>query len=453
MALMLVVALMLIVNTVRVSAFSRRRETGIMRLVGASGFYIQAPFIMEAAVAGLIGGAARLCASWWSAGTSSSTTASPWPTKLNLINFIGWDAVLTKLPLILGDESADARVGRVLRAAQVPEGVTHDQEGRTVNRPCGPSRCPRLTGMSGRDLFCQPRRIGRGAALTLVFASVLVAGAATGSFPETDGRDRESLLATPPVRPPRPAATTRWPRPPRRPWPTASPPWRPPRRAVSRSGDRWGAVYSQGEYEEFEEALDGEYTGVGLWARRERDGRIEVTRVQPGSPAAAAGIRRGDRLRSVDGEKVDGRPVTEVVSLLRGDATDAAAGTTVRLGLERGTRAWSKTLRRARLSTDSVTVRDLAGGITVIRVAAFTKGVGRSRSGPPYGRPRPPAASSSTCAATPAAWSPRPSPPPPPSSTAAWSPRTTSRASSAPCTPSPAGTPPDPWSRSSTAAR
>lgn len=56
MALMLVIALMLIVNTVRVSAFSRRRETGIMRLVGASGFYIQMPFIMEAAFAGLIGG-------------------------------------------------------------------------------------------------------------------------------------------------------------------------------------------------------------------------------------------------------------------------------------------------------------------------------------------------------------------------------------------------------------
>ena len=38
---------------VRVSAFSRRRETGIMRLVGASNLYIQLPFILEAAVAGL----------------------------------------------------------------------------------------------------------------------------------------------------------------------------------------------------------------------------------------------------------------------------------------------------------------------------------------------------------------------------------------------------------------
>nr|WP_119612490.1 hypothetical protein [Streptomyces acidiscabies] len=38
--------------------------------------------------------------------------------------------------------------------------------------------------MSGPDLFSQPRRFGRGAALTLVFASVLVAGAATGSLPQ-----------------------------------------------------------------------------------------------------------------------------------------------------------------------------------------------------------------------------------------------------------------------------
>ena len=48
-------ALMLIVNTVRLSAFSRRRETGIMRLVGASNFYIRLPFLMEGAVAGLGG--------------------------------------------------------------------------------------------------------------------------------------------------------------------------------------------------------------------------------------------------------------------------------------------------------------------------------------------------------------------------------------------------------------
>ncbi|MFF3512291.1 permease-like cell division protein FtsX [Streptomyces sp. NPDC002573] len=100
MAMMLVVALMLIVNTVRVSAFSRRRETGIMRLVGASGFYIQAPFIMEAAVAGLIGGTLA-CGFLLVARYFIIDHGLDLSHKLNLINFIGWDAVLTKLPLIL----------------------------------------------------------------------------------------------------------------------------------------------------------------------------------------------------------------------------------------------------------------------------------------------------------------------------------------------------------------
>jgi cell division transport system permease protein len=49
-------AVLLISNTIRVAAFSRRRETGIMRLVGASNWSIQLPFLLEAAIAGLIGG-------------------------------------------------------------------------------------------------------------------------------------------------------------------------------------------------------------------------------------------------------------------------------------------------------------------------------------------------------------------------------------------------------------
>ncbi|WP_202438031.1 S41 family peptidase [Streptomyces sp. SID5910] len=230
--------------------------------------------------------------------------------------------------------------------------------------------------MSGRDPFCQPRRVRHGAALTLVFASVLVAGAATGSFPEGD---RKSTADTARSAAPaghhedvaRAAAEA---------MADGKSPVKAAERAVSRSGDRWGAVYSRGEYEELEEALDGRYTGVGLSARRERDGRIEVTRVHSGSPAADAGIQEGDRLRSVDGERVDGRPVTEVVAILRGDAEDDPTGTAVRLGLERGTREWTETVRRARLSTDPVTVRTLADGVTVVKVASFTKGVGRQVS-------------------------------------------------------------------------
>ncbi|MGW1886749.1 permease-like cell division protein FtsX [Streptomyces sp. NPDC001970] len=100
MGLMLVIALMLIVNTVRVSAFSRRRETGIMRLVGASSFYIQMPFIMEAAFAGLLGGAVA-CVLLLVGRYFLIDNGLALSEKMQLVNFIGWDAVITKLPLVL----------------------------------------------------------------------------------------------------------------------------------------------------------------------------------------------------------------------------------------------------------------------------------------------------------------------------------------------------------------
>jgi cell division transport system permease protein len=53
--LMLVAAVLLIATTIRLSAFSRRREIGIMRLVGASNRYIQTPFVLEGVFAALIG--------------------------------------------------------------------------------------------------------------------------------------------------------------------------------------------------------------------------------------------------------------------------------------------------------------------------------------------------------------------------------------------------------------
>ncbi|MDN5977389.1 permease-like cell division protein FtsX [Acidipropionibacterium jensenii] len=54
--LLLVAAALQIGNTIRMAAFSRRRELGIMRLVGASNAYILTPFLLESLVAGLIGG-------------------------------------------------------------------------------------------------------------------------------------------------------------------------------------------------------------------------------------------------------------------------------------------------------------------------------------------------------------------------------------------------------------
>jgi cell division transport system permease protein len=54
-AFLVVAAILQVGNTIRLAAFARRREIGIMRLVGASSLYIQLPFLMEALVAALVG--------------------------------------------------------------------------------------------------------------------------------------------------------------------------------------------------------------------------------------------------------------------------------------------------------------------------------------------------------------------------------------------------------------
>ena len=52
---MALAALLLVGNTIQVAAYSKRREVAVMKLVGASNWFIQAPFVLEAVVAGVIG--------------------------------------------------------------------------------------------------------------------------------------------------------------------------------------------------------------------------------------------------------------------------------------------------------------------------------------------------------------------------------------------------------------
>ncbi|MEV7052618.1 S41 family peptidase [Streptomyces anulatus] len=232
--------------------------------------------------------------------------------------------------------------------------------------------------MSGCSHRFRPRGLCRGAALTLVFGCALATAAATGSLPQDPdpGPGPQTRAVSSTVAPVdrdeiEDAAAE------------AEADGKSVKDAaeevVSRSGDRWGAVYDEREYEEFEQALDGAYTGVGLSARRTAGGDVTVSRVQPGGPADRAGIRAGDLLRTLDGRAVSKRPVAEVVALLRGDGTGAAEGSRVELGLVREGRSWTETLRRARLTTEAVTVRRLGAepsSAVLVKVEAFTKGAG-----------------------------------------------------------------------------
>ena len=106
-------ALLLISNTIQLAAFNRRNETNIMRLVGASRWYTQLPFILEAALAGLIGAGLAIGGLVLTKVLFVDKTLAG-PIKAGIIPPVDWAAIAAISPII-----AVAGVGLASVAAYV----------------------------------------------------------------------------------------------------------------------------------------------------------------------------------------------------------------------------------------------------------------------------------------------------------------------------------------------
>ncbi|MFM1784456.1 MAG: hypothetical protein RLZZ579_733 [Actinomycetota bacterium] len=95
---MLLSAALLISNTIRLSAFSRRREISIMRLVGASSLSIQLPFILEGVIVASIGSLLAILASGWLVEYALGELLAQ---ELALSNVVGLSDVLAIAPGLL----------------------------------------------------------------------------------------------------------------------------------------------------------------------------------------------------------------------------------------------------------------------------------------------------------------------------------------------------------------
>ncbi len=134
-------------------------------------------------------------------------------------------------------------------------------------------------------------------------------------------------------------------------------------------GDRWSSYFSPDDFSSFEDVMDGQYTGVGLWLHRDSTGNVTVLSVQAGSPGDEVGIRSGDIVTSVAGKSVAGSSVADIVAALRGDD-----GTEISLTYQRGGASHAVTLRRSSVATGDVSAK-IAGSVMVIDVRTFSKGV------------------------------------------------------------------------------
>lgn len=97
-AISLLAAIVLIGITVRVAAFSRRRETGIMRLVGASNLYIQLPFLLEGVLAGVLGG---LVATGFCAFAQTFIVNATLRERIKVAPFVGWEQFWSLTPILI----------------------------------------------------------------------------------------------------------------------------------------------------------------------------------------------------------------------------------------------------------------------------------------------------------------------------------------------------------------
>ena len=96
---MLLAAVLLITTTIRLSAVSRRRETGIMRLVGASNLFVQLPFLLEGAIAAVTGALLAVGGLW----LGVRYLITDWlQQSVDWVAYVGVADVLRVAPLLIG---------------------------------------------------------------------------------------------------------------------------------------------------------------------------------------------------------------------------------------------------------------------------------------------------------------------------------------------------------------
>ena len=139
--------------------------------------------------------------------------------------------------------------------------------------------------------------------------------------------------------------------------------------------DPYTVYFSPRQAKQFSQELSGSYTGIGV-AVDVKSGRLTVTKVFPGSPAASAGITPGEVIVSVDGKPTAGQSASADVARITGPA-----GTTVRLQLQRTTkpRRLTLTLTRRPISlplTTSRLIDDHGTKVGYVSLSSFAKGAG-----------------------------------------------------------------------------
>ena len=143
-------------------------------------------------------------------------------------------------------------------------------------------------------------------------------------------------------------------------------------RGMVSSLDPYSAYLDGDEYDEIKISSSGQYSGVGIEVSMEDDQVVVVSPFE-GSPAAAAGIRTGDVIATIDGVPVNTTTLADTIGRMRGKE-----GTSVKIGILRqgSTEPLEFTLKRSRVELHSVKSELPEPGFGYVRIAEFSETTG-----------------------------------------------------------------------------
>ncbi|WP_409343799.1 S41 family peptidase [Paenibacillus sp. MBLB4367] len=136
--------------------------------------------------------------------------------------------------------------------------------------------------------------------------------------------------------------------------------------------DPYTTYMDQKEAKQFDESISSSFEGVGAEVSME-DNRVTIMSPIKGSPAEKAGLRTGDVIVTVNGEKLDGLTLNQAVMKIRGQK-----GTQAKLGIVRGgaTEPIEVIVVRDAISVETVYAEMMNGGIGKIEIRQFSVNTG-----------------------------------------------------------------------------
>jgi carboxyl-terminal processing protease len=132
--------------------------------------------------------------------------------------------------------------------------------------------------------------------------------------------------------------------------------------------DPYTEYFSAEEAQEFSNDLQGTFSGIGAQLERDTNENIVVVAPIEGSPAAAAGVRPGDVIASIDGKSASGLTTTEAVTKIRGKKGTKVTIVFVRNKSERV----ELTITRDEIKVPSVTAKILDGNVGYLQVNQYS---------------------------------------------------------------------------------